>query len=28
VHYPDIVVMPMRGDWRWLAGVSGLAVSA
>jgi transposase-like protein len=28
VHYPDIVVMPILGRWRWLTGVSGPAVSA
>ena len=27
-HYPDIVVMPIWGRWRWRAGVRGLAVSA
>jgi transposase len=27
-HYADTVVMPIRGRWRWRAGVSGLAVSA
>jgi hypothetical protein len=27
-HYPDIVVMPIPGRWRWRAGVPGLAVSA
>ena len=27
-HYPDIAVMPIRGRWRWRAGVGGLAVSA
>jgi len=27
-HYPDIAVMPIRGCWRWRAGVGGLAVSA
>ena len=27
-HYPDIVVMPIWGRWRWRAGVCGLAVSA
>jgi putative transposase len=28
VHYPDTVVMPIRGCWCWRAGVGGLAVSA
>lgn len=27
-HYPDTAVMPIRGRWRWRAGVDGLAVSA
>ena len=27
-HYADTVVMPIRGRWRWLAGVPGLEVSA
>ena len=26
-HYVDTVVMPIRGGWRWLAGVGGLGVS-
>ncbi|HEX9356666.1 MAG TPA: hypothetical protein VF933_22980 [Streptosporangiaceae bacterium] len=27
-HYPDSVVMPIPGRWRWRTGVPGLAVSA
>jgi hypothetical protein len=27
-HYADTVVMPIRGRWRWPAGVEGLGVSA
>ena len=27
-HYPDTAVMPIRGRWRWRAGVDGRAVSA
>jgi transposase-like protein len=23
IHYPDTVVMPIRGRWRWLAGWAG-----
>jgi hypothetical protein len=27
-HYPDTVVMPIRGRWRWLAAVTGAEISA